>query len=106
MRVRGLRFIPSTINFSDMSPRQESSMYDETEEDKKHSEIDKEYLLLNILSGLGSDKERCIFLLEILREYGYKLDYGSQASALKIKLRWFMRVKKNVWQKVREITTN
>lgn len=106
MRVKGLRFLPSTVNFSDMSPNQENSFYDEEEQSNRDREIDKEILLLNTLHGLSSDKERCVILLEILREYGYQIDYGSEARALGIQLRWFMRVKRNVRKKVQEITTN
>lgn len=106
MRIRGLQFIPSSVNFSDLSPAQESYLHNDLEERKQEAVLDKELLLLKTMSGLSSDKERCVLLLEILREYGYQIDYGSIAQALGIKLRWFMRVKKSVWQKVRNITTN
>jgi hypothetical protein len=106
MRVRGLNFIPSSINFSQLTPMQENALGEDDEEQEIDSEIDKEILLLNSLAKLNSDKERCVLLLEILREYGYQIDYESIATALGIRLRWFMRVKSSVKQKVSRITVN
>lgn len=106
MRVKGIRFLPSSINFSDLAPNKESTFYDEDEQAKRDVEIDKELLLLKSIKMLDSDKEKCVILFEILREYGYQLDYRSIAHALNVKLRWFMRVKKTVRSKVNQITSN
>lgn len=106
MRVKRLPFIPSSVNFSQLSPKQENDLFDDKEQESFYNEIDKEILLLKALNSLNSDKERCVMLLDILREYGYQLDYSSVARSLHIELRWFMRVKKNVRNKVQKITTN
>jgi hypothetical protein len=106
VRVKGLRFIPSSINFSQLSPGQENKIYDEMQDEDEDINIDKEILLLKSLSKLNSDKERCVLLLEILREYGYQLDYKSIALSLNVQLRWFMRIKKAVHDKVHTITDN
>lgn len=109
MRIRSLqysKFQDPTLNFSELTPSQEKDLFDDTVERQIDSDIDKEILLLKALKALDSDKERAVFLLEILREYGFQLDYDSIATALNIKWRWFMRVKKNVKAKVQLITTN
>jgi hypothetical protein len=106
MRMRAIPYIPSSVNFSSMAPGQENALYDESEEQRRDSEIDKELILLSTLKGLDSDKERMVVVFEVLRELGFALDYGSCASALGIQLRWYMRVKRNVQEKVKHITTN
>lgn len=106
MRFKQLPFIPKSINFSTLAEGTEDTFYDETIDNQREIEIDKELMLLKYLSNLNSDKERIVLLLEILREYGYQLDYNSIATSLGIKLRWFMRIKKNTRNKVKEVTTN
>lgn len=106
MRVKALRFLPKSVNFSDLAPNQEQQFYDETEQEQRDKAIDKEILLLKTLNSLNSDKERCVFLLEILREYGYQIDFGSIAPALHIQKRWLYRVKANVRKKVQQVTSN
>lgn len=106
MRVKQLPFLPTSYNFSTLSEGTENTFYDDTLDDQREIEIDKELMLLKYLSNLTSDKERTVLLLEVLREYGYQLDYNSIAKSLGVKLRWFMRIKKNVRTKVQEITTN
>lgn len=104
-RVPRVPFIPSCVNFSTLPEGYENTLYDDHAE-QQDVEIDKEILLLKTLNRLDSDKERAVLLLEILREYGFAIDYNSCAKALGIQLRWFMRVKKAVHTKVKEITTN
>ncbi len=107
MRVRGLRFIPTSTNFSRLPEGAEENLVMECgEEDIFGSDLDKELILLQSISKLSTDKERCVMLFEIIRELGYAVDYTSIATALGIRLRWLMRIKAGMHQKVEEITTN
>lgn len=109
MRVRGIGFIPSSVNFSCLPEGAENNLVKEnedTEEQNIFAELDKEILLLKSISKLPSDKERCIFLFEIIRELGYEVDYKSVARSLGIELRWYMRIKASMKRKVFEITNN
>ena len=105
-RVRNYPRIPTSINFSSLAPGEESRLFDELGSSDEYPDIDKELLLLKNIEHLDSDKERCVLLFEILREYGYQLDYHSIAHALHVELRWFMRIKKNMRNKVLLITDN
>ena len=102
MRVKGLNFIPRSYNFSTLPEGQEESLTDNSIEELQ---IDKEMLLLNIVSKLGSDKERCVFLFELLRELGYQIDYKSAAKSIGIEWRWYMRVKASMKDKAKNITS-
>lgn len=106
VRVRKLLFIPTSVNFSSLPEGHENDFVGNDTEEILQDQIDKEILLLQTIRFLDSDKERCVLLLEILREYGFQIDYSSIAKSLKIELRWLMRVKKNVHKKVQTITTN
>ncbi len=98
MRVPSLNFLPSTVNFSRMTPQEiENLAADQTE-----ANVDKEYIVLAILHVLNTDKERIAFLFELLRQYGYQFDYGSIAHSLHINLRWFMRIKANMKKLIQE----
>lgn len=103
MKVKSL---PYSINFSRMQPFQIEALAQEMTEDTYEQDIDKEIILLRTLSMLRSDKEKCILLLEILREYGFQIDYNSIAQSLGIHLRWYMRIKKSIKEKIILITTN
>ena len=104
MRIKGISFLPTSINVSQL--REDFDMADVDQQETWEADLDKEILLIATLSQLSSDKERCVVLLEILREYGYQLDYNSIAQSLGIQLRWLMRVKASVRRKVQAITTN
>ncbi|HYT01609.1 MAG TPA: hypothetical protein VEL70_01785 [Candidatus Acidoferrum sp.] len=107
MRIHKLPFIPYSQNFSTLPEGIVNGILGATDESEEiNHNIDKEILLVKSLSFFNSDKERCILLLEILREYGFQLDYGSIAQSLKIQLRWLMRIKANMRKKVKEITVN
>mgnify|MGYP007117520529 CR=1 FL=1 len=103
-RVKGIPFIPTSVNFSSLPDGMEDSFL--ADDQDLGAEIDKEIMLLKAISSLKSDKEKCVLLFEIIRELGYQVDYNSIAVALNVKLRWFMRVKAGMHKKVREITTN
>lgn len=94
-RSLGIKFIPQSTNFSEMEEWQVEAIED------KREESTLELTILEMLYNLPSDKQRCILLIELLRQLGYNIDYESGAKALHVELRWFMRLKakmKNVLQ--------
>jgi hypothetical protein len=95
-RSRSLRFIPQSINFSEL----EEWQVEHIAEDK---EVREELDLLNLMYQLPNDKMRCILLIELLRQLGYNFDYTSAAKSLHIQWRWFMRVKQSMNKKLKEI---
>lgn len=88
-----LNFIPTTISFNALPEMEEPRA-----EDEQNFDLEKQ--VLQMVFSLKSDKERCVLLLLILREYGFNFDYGSCARSLHIDWRWFMRVKAEVRKKL------
>lgn len=92
MRTRSMHFYPVAFNFSQLDERQINEIMAKEEDNS----FDKEKIILNVIYSLKKDKEKIVFLLEILREYGYQLDCESIAKSLKIERRWYQRIKENM----------
>lgn len=93
-RAHRLEFIPDTINFADLEPDRENQFgYEED-----HPVI--ELQICQMIHSLDSDKERCVFFYQLLREYGFNFDYFSCAASLNVQRRWYMRLKQKMQKKL------
>lgn len=84
--------VPDTVNFSDLPDFFDDVYGSDKQMNDLMSDIDKELFIVHSLKKLISDKEKALFLLLILREYGFKIDYNSMAESLGVKRRWLQRV--------------
>lgn len=95
-RSKSLKFIPQSVNFSELEEWQVDHLVEERE-------VREELDILHLMHQLPNDKMRCILLIELLRQLGYNFDYTSAAKSLHINWRWFMRVKKSMHKKLQEV---
>ena len=97
IRAKGLNYIPYTKNFSSFEPYQVEQMGAKDDEEEM---FDTELILLSMLYELQNDRDRVIFLLNVMRGFGFNLDHTSIARALKLDKRWYMRIKQNLKAKL------
>jgi DNA-directed RNA polymerase specialized sigma24 family protein len=101
-----LNFIPTAVSFSQLG----SQFEDDSEEfdpmdslqlyrEETHDALDLEILLMQMMNELN-DREKIVFLLQIMRSDGYRIDHASCSRALHITLRTYMNVLKRVRTKV------
>jgi hypothetical protein len=100
----GLQFIPQCYNFSDLEIEGEDGemSFDPTDDGACEENLydDQIYntLLIQILYNL-TDREKLIFLYQLLRDQGYAIDHESFAKTLKIKRTWYMTLLAGVRRK-------
>lgn len=61
--------------------------------EEKFDELFVESQILNLMRELDNDKQRIVFLVLLLRESGFNLDFNSVAESMGIGRRWLMRIK-------------
>lgn len=93
--IYDLNFIPKSVPFSSLEPWQVEEASGFTDEPTLVEER-----ILQMVASLESDKERCVFFYQILREYGFQFNYAACARSLKVNWRWYMRVKERVKKKL------
>lgn len=96
-RSKGLDFLPHTIPFSEMDDWQVDVALGARDD---RGDVWVEKTLLQLMSELKNDKERCVLLIEVLRNLNYQIDYTSAAKALNVEWRWYMRIKEQVKEQV------
>jgi hypothetical protein len=102
-----LNFIPISINFSQMSISSEEDLEFDIGDDGNESEVlyDTLELEMNIMEILHNldNREKIIFLYQLMRESGYRFDYTSCAKTLHISRKWYMMILKQVKSKAKFI---
>lgn len=66
----------------------------------------RDTIILNMLSGLRTDRERIILLLQIMRGDGYNFDQDSIARFLGVDRRWYFRMLKKVKERLAAFNPN
>lgn len=95
---RGLNgMIPRSMNFSELEQQVEDGelAYEPSDNglERKRLEDNLQYeeMVVQIMCNL-EDRERLIFIFQLLRDGGYQIDHGSFAKVLKLSRRQYMRV--------------
>lgn len=105
-----MMFLPKSYNFSEINPENQDidasfqTSDDGLECEKEFSDLNAEDSLLRIISIL-TDRERTIFLCELIKDDGYKIDYLSIARAMHISRSLYMMLLKGVRSKAKLLLT-
>ena len=99
---RGLtNFVPISVNFSQLERETDESeiAYEPgdggLEAQRLHDNLQFEELVAQILCNL-EDRERMVFMFQLLRDSGYQLDHGTLAKIVNLSRRQYMRVLEEV----------
>lgn len=107
-KYQGLGILPISVNFSDLDVESESDelTYDTGDDGKQAEEmydtLELENSIFQILNNLN-DREKVIFLYQLVRESGYRLDHESCAETMHIKRQWYMTMLGHVKYKAKII---
>jgi len=95
---RGLGdFVPMSINFSQLEKQAENGELeyepgDSGLENKRlQDNMQYEEMVVQLLCNL-EEREKLIFMFQLLRDNGYQIDHGSLARVVKLSRRQYMRV--------------
>lgn len=95
---RGLGdFVPMSINFSQLEKQAENGELeyepgDSGLENKRlQDNMQYEEMVVQLLCNL-EEREKLIFMFQLLRDNGYQIDHGSLAKVVKLSRRQYMRV--------------
>lgn len=99
IKNKNLSFIPRAVSFESLPAWKEPC-----QEDAYDFIMEKN--ILQMIYSLDTDKDRCVFMLLLLREYGFNFDHESSAQSLHIEWRWYMRVKQRIEQKLKPFFRN
>jgi len=95
---RGLsNFVPVSSNFSDLEQQldEDEVEYDPSDnglEQKRNQEnLQYEEMIMQILFNL-EDREKIIFIFQLLRDDGYQIDHGTCAKVINLSRRQYMRL--------------
>jgi len=69
-------------------------------EDGKQEDTFVEVTIMKMLSELQDDRERAIFLLQVMRGDGYNFDHASCAKLFKVNIRWYFRLIEAIQRKL------
>lgn len=104
---RGLKdFVPIAVDFSQLEKEMEESniKYEPgdggLEAEKFQTKLELEELVVQILCNLEDDREKLIFMFQLLRDSGYQIDHGSLSKVIKLSRRQYMRVLEEVRFKI------
>jgi len=99
---RGLGdFVPISVNFSALEKKlgNDDSEYDPgdncLEQERLTDGMQYEEMVVQILCNL-EDREKLIFIFQLLRDNGYQVDHGSFAKVVSLSRRQYMRVLETV----------
>jgi len=100
--AKGLgNFIPISVNFSELerSFSDDNTKFDPSDNcfNSKRIEDNMEYeeMIIQILYNL-EERDKLVFVFQLLRDNGFKIDHGSFAKALKLSRRQYMRILKDL----------
>jgi DNA-directed RNA polymerase specialized sigma24 family protein len=106
---RKLLILPESKNFGDLNinlSEEEKSAYDFGDDNRQTDEmvsaIQADILLLEVLFNLD-DRQKVIFLYQILREAGYGLNHGDCAQTLSISRQKYMILLKEIKKKASKV---
>lgn len=108
LKYKSLNFIPISYNFSDVFKEKDEDTYDPPgfevsdlgrQAERVEEDLVLEKMIVEILHNLD-DREKIIFMFQLLRDAGYNLDYESCAQTIHINRQWYMNNLKSVKQKI------
>lgn len=101
LKYSSLRFIPTAYPLSEMDSENNQADFSDLckEVSQLEDKLDLERGILEILHNL-EDRDKIIFLFQILRDDGYNLDHESCADVLHIQREWYMTNLSKVKQKI------
>ncbi|MBV6446376.1 MAG: hypothetical protein IFNCLDLE_02674 [Ignavibacteriaceae bacterium] len=104
-----LDFLPKSYNFGELEPNEDGQILDgdafEDKQDNTYSNIFADEIVVQILFNL-KDREKVVFMYQLLRESGYEIDYGSAAQTMGIQRQSYMKMLSLVKKKARVIITD
>lgn len=98
-------FVPSTITFSDLETECESNNLefepsdDGAFQDKLDGSLDYERLVAQVVSSLEL-REKLVFMFQLLRDGGFRLDHGTCAKTIGVSRKTYMDTLSTVRVKV------
>lgn len=105
---RGLKFIPVAVDFGSIKVLDDDFEFDpsdlSSQANKMYDDMEYDTLIVHILYNL-SDREKIVFLYQILRDYGHKIDTTSLAKTLKVGRTTYHAVLNSVKKKVAILTS-
>ena len=101
LKYNSLCFIPTAYPLSEMDLETNQADFSDLCKEVRSLEdkLDLERNILEILHNLD-DREKIIFLFQILRDDGYNIDHESCANVLHIQREWYMNSLSKVKQKI------
>jgi hypothetical protein len=100
-KYKSLNYIPTSYNFSDVYKEDENFDVDDMgkEVEELYDKFAFEQLIVDVLYHLD-DREKLIFMFQILRDAGYNIDHKSCSIVLNMGRVWYMENLSKVKQKV------
>jgi len=99
---RGLGdFVPISVNFSQLEREMDEGKISYEpgdsglEAERLETDLQFEELVIQILCNF-EEREKIVFLFQLLRDGGYQIDHGSCAKVVKLSRRQYMRVLEDV----------
>lgn len=95
-----LKFIPTVTTFSDLEDEDGEIPFDPMDQVdivRKESQdtLDMEILVMQVMNNLN-DKEKVVFLFQLMRADGYRIDHESCSKVIHVTLRTYMNILKRV----------
>lgn len=108
-----LKFIPQTSNFSELDKNQDEQddlqfdPMDQVQQVRNETEdkLDYEILIMQVMNNLN-DREKIVFLFQLMRDDGYRIDHYSCSKVIHVTLRTYMNFLKRVRLKTAVIFKN
>lgn len=97
-------FVPVSVSFSDLEKEvQDGTIKYEPSDDnlevtRMEENLQYEEMIVQILCNL-EDREKIVFLFQLLRDGGYQIDHGSFAKVVRLSRRQYMRILEDVRMK-------
>lgn len=100
-------YTPSAINFSELEEMATNDYGFSAEEGMSDNgelanqivvDLEYEEMIADLIANMD-EKERVIFMYQLLRDGGYKLDHGVCAKSIGINRQWYMTILKGVRNK-------
>jgi len=96
-KYKNLNFLPKSFNFSEIEPDEDGNILDGDsfndngdEVRQTESSLFTEQVILQVLFNL-KDREKIVFMYQLLRESGFEIDYTSCADTIGIQRQSYMK---------------
>lgn len=99
--VRQTLMIARSKNFSEYANGEFDYNDNGNQEDRMYSDTNADIILVNLLSKF-SDREKIVFVYEILRQSGYGITVQECAKTLSISKQWYFKILKDVRSKAKK----